>query len=61
VRVRRRLSVVRQDPDDDKFLQCAVAGRAECLVTGDRDLLDLCSYRRVRILAVRDFLEEVEA
>jgi uncharacterized protein len=60
VRVRRRLSVVRRDPDDDKFLECAVAGRAECLVTGDRDLLDLGSYRRVQILTVRDFLEKAE-
>jgi uncharacterized protein len=60
VRVRRRLSVVQRDPDDDKFLECAVAGRAECLVTGDRDLLDLGSYRRVKILTVRDFLEKAE-
>jgi uncharacterized protein len=60
VRVRRRLSVVRRDPDDDKFLECAVGGRAECLVTGDRDLLDLGSYRRVQILTVRDFLEKAE-
>jgi putative PIN family toxin of toxin-antitoxin system len=60
VRVRRRLSVVRRDPDDDKFLECAVGGRAECLVTGDRDLLDLGSYRRVKILTVRDFLEKAE-
>jgi uncharacterized protein len=60
VRVRRRLSVVRRAPDDDKFLECAVGGRAECLVTGDRDLLDLGSYRRVQILTVRDFLEKAE-
>jgi uncharacterized protein len=60
VRVRRRLSVVRRDPDDDKFLECAVGGRAECLVTGDRDLLDLGSYRRVKILTVSDFLEKAE-
>ena len=60
VRVRRRLSVVRRDPDDDKFLECAAAGRAECLVAGDRDLLDLPSYRRVQILTVRNFLEKTE-
>jgi hypothetical protein len=58
VRVRRRLPVVRRDPDDDKLLECAVGDRAECLVTGDRDLLALGSYRGVQILSVRVFLEK---
>lgn len=60
VRVRRRLSVVRRDPDDDKLLECAVGDRAECLVTGDRDLLALGSYRGVQILSVRNFLEKAD-
>ena len=57
VRVRLRLSVVRRDPEDNKFLECAVAGRAEYLVTGDQDLRELGSYRGVTILTVGEFLE----
>ncbi|MBI5627546.1 MAG: putative toxin-antitoxin system toxin component, PIN family [Candidatus Rokubacteria bacterium] len=59
IRVRRRLAVVRRDPEDDKFLECAVAGRAEYLVTGDRDLRELGSYRGITILTVGEFLERV--
>ena len=57
VRVRRRLAVVQRDPDDDKFLECAVAGRATYLVTGDRDLRERNSYRGIVILTVGEFLE----
>lgn len=56
VRIRRRLSVVKRDPDDDKFLECAVSGRAKYLVTGDSELKALHSYRKVRILNVAEFL-----
>jgi len=59
VRVRRRLAVVRRDPDDDKFLECAVAGRAEYLVTGDRDLRELGSFRGITILTAGEFLERM--
>ena len=57
VHVRRPLVVVHRDPDDNKFVECAVAGRARYLVTGDRDLRDLKSYRRVTVLTVGQFLE----
>lgn len=59
IRVRRRLAVVRRDPEDDKFPECAVAGRAEYLVTGDRDLRELGSYRGITILTVGEFLERM--
>lgn len=38
-----RLSICR-DPDDDKVLECAVAAEADCIVSGDRDLLDLGEF-----------------
>jgi putative PIN family toxin of toxin-antitoxin system len=56
VRVRRRLAVVHRDPDDDKFLECAVTGRASFLVTGDRDLRALESFRGITILTAGEFL-----
>src|SRR5439155_783276 len=39
-----------RDPKDDKFLEAAVNGRADVIVTGDRDLLELNPFRRVAIL-----------
>jgi putative PIN family toxin of toxin-antitoxin system len=59
IRVRRRLAVVRRDPDDDTFLECAVAGRAQYLVTGDRDLRELGSFRGTTILSAGEFLERM--
>ena len=50
-----RLAVVR-DHDDNRILECAVAARAHYLVTGDRDLLILEQYFRMRILTPRQFL-----
>jgi len=45
-----------RDPGDDIFLSCAVAAEAEAIVTGDRDLLDLGSFRNIPILSVSEFL-----
>ncbi len=58
VTVRRHLAVVRRDPEDNKFIECAVAGRARYVVTGDQDLRELGSYRGIGILTVAAFLAE---
>jgi uncharacterized protein len=51
------LDVVKNDPDDNKFIECAVAGRAEVIVTNDADLLAVESYQGVEILRPHAFLE----
>jgi putative PIN family toxin of toxin-antitoxin system len=50
---------VRRDPDDDMVLETAVAGRADCIVTGDQDLLVLDPFRGIRILTPAAFLEAI--
>ena len=45
-----------RDPEDDKFLELAVDGQAQYLVTGDKDLLTLASYRGARILTPAETL-----
>lgn len=45
-----------RDPQDDKFLEAAVNGRANMLVTGDRDLLDLNPFRGIAIVAPANYL-----
>jgi putative PIN family toxin of toxin-antitoxin system len=47
---------VSRDPDDDKFLEAAIEGRAQYVVTGDKDLLGLKTYRGVRIVTPAAFL-----
>ncbi len=46
-----------RDPNDDKFLSLAAAGRARVLVTGDQDLLVLRRFQTTLILAPRDFVQ----
>jgi putative PIN family toxin of toxin-antitoxin system len=44
-----------RDPDDDVVLGTAIAGRCDVVVTGDKDLLDLVSYRDITIVLPRGF------
>jgi len=52
-----RVNMVAADPSDDRYLECAIEGEADCLVTGDRHLLELAVYREVEILSPREFVE----
>lgn len=44
-----------RDPDDNKFLSCAVSASADFIVSGDNDLCDLRKYKSVKIIYPRDF------
>lgn len=53
------VSGVSVDPDDDKFLSCALEAQADCIVTGAPDLVDLVCYQGVDILRPHQFLERL--
>jgi putative PIN family toxin of toxin-antitoxin system len=48
-----------RDPQDDKFLELAVSGRATHIVTGDSDLLALHPFRGIPITSPHDFLRQL--
>lgn len=52
-----RLFVVKEDPDDNKMLECALEGGANIIVSGDRHLLELGKYQEIVIMTARDFFE----
>jgi putative PIN family toxin of toxin-antitoxin system len=52
---RRRLRVVQDDPDN-RILECAVAGRADAIVTGDKALLALKNFRNIPVVTLRSYL-----
>jgi uncharacterized protein len=56
VKARRRLSVLK-DAADNRILECALAGRAQAIVTGDKAFLALKEYRGVRVLSLAEYLE----
>ena len=49
--------MVPSDPNDNKFLELAVDGNAEYIVTGDKDLLVLSSFKNILIITPARFLE----
>lgn len=58
VSIRRSVKACR-DPADDKFLDVAVNGGAECVVTGDTDLRALHPFEGIAIVTPADFLARV--
>ena len=56
VKPRQRLRVVADEPDN-RILECAVAGHAEAIVTGDKALLELGEHDGVKIISLRAYLE----
>lgn len=58
IRVRPTLTVAdSRDPKDNKYLELAASIDADCIISSDRDLLDLDPWRGIRILSAREFLE----
>ena len=56
---RRAVSVVASDPDDDKYFAAAVEGDADVVVSGDRHVLDVKQFERIRVLTPRAFLDKL--
>ncbi len=54
-----RISVIARDESDNRVLECAVAARASLIVTGDSHLLDLRSFREIRVVTARAVVEAV--
>ena len=65
IRLRGELVIPKQkvtacrDPKDDKFLEAALAGTADCIVSGDADLLDMESFEGISIVSPAEFLERL--
>lgn len=55
------VSAVEADPDDDKFLEAAIAGNVDYVVSGDSHLLDLGIFRGIEIVDPRTFAERLNA
>ena len=47
-----------RDPDDDKFLACALASGVTVVISGDKDLLEQSGWRTIRVLRPRQFVDE---
>jgi hypothetical protein len=50
-----KLSVIQEDPDDDRILECAVAAKSDFIVSEDKDLLRVGQYGNAPILNIPGF------
>tara|TARA_Y100000310_G_scaffold339733_1_gene433373 strand:+ start:1454 stop:1867 length:414 start_codon:yes stop_codon:yes gene_type:complete len=54
----QKVDVVMDDPDDNKFLEAAVKGKAKVIITQDKHILKLESYKSILIITPEDFLKK---
>ena len=55
-----KLNVIKDDPDDNKVLACALAVKADYIVSGDSHLLDLGVFENIPIVTVKYFIDNIE-
>jgi putative PIN family toxin of toxin-antitoxin system len=56
VNITTSLNVIDIDPTDNIFIECAVSGKADYIISGDKHLLELGTYEGINIIKSRDFL-----
>jgi hypothetical protein len=52
------LNVVEKDPDDDKFIECAVALNSKFIISGDKALREIKDYMGIKIQSPKQFLDD---
>lgn len=55
------VAAVQADPTDNKFLEAALEGRANFIVSGDGHLLELKSFREIPIITAREFIQQLQS
>ena len=55
-----KIDIIKDDPDDNKFIEAAVAGKADYIVTQDNHLLKIKEFRGIKILTPEEFLSRLK-
>ena len=57
-----RFGLITQDPDDNKFVDCAICGRAEYLVSNDKhfQVLNNVDFPKVTVIRIQDFIKTLQ-
>ena len=51
------LKIIKEDEDDNRILECAELVKVDYIITGDEHLLDLRSFKSIRIVSPKEFLQ----
>lgn len=60
-RPKKAIDEIKEDPADNRVLECGMAAKAQFIISGDKHLLTLSEFRGIRILKAKEFLEALEA
>ena len=61
IEVKSKVKVIKEDPEDNKFLSLAIEGKADYIVSGDRHLLSLKNYSGIKIISLTTFLKKLSS
>jgi len=56
VEIKSKISLISDDPTDNIFLECAIDGDADYIISGDKHILDLGKYENIQIVNPKEFL-----
>ena len=54
------ISLIAEDPTDNRIIECAVASSSTYIITGDKHLLSLKRYKNIEILKAADFMKTLQ-
>ena len=57
IETQERIKIVKDDPDDDKIIECALASNSDYLITYDRHLLKIKEYKSIKIITPEEMLK----
>lgn len=56
IEVKSKVDIVKEDLTDNTFLECALDGKADYIISGDHHLLNIGNYKGIQIIRAKDFL-----
>ena len=60
VEITSEVSGVCKEPDDDKFIACALSASADFIVSGDKDFCDIVTYNSIKIIKASHLLKMID-
>jgi len=54
-----RINFVKEDPEDNKIIECAIESNSDYIITYDKHLLKLKKYKKIKILKPEEFLKNI--
>lgn len=52
----KKIKLIKEDPDDDKIIECAIYSGSNFIISGDKHLLKLIKYKEIKIIPPSEFL-----